>query len=245
MEYTLISSTFTIKSENTTGIGLVSTNREGTKRYYHFDGLGSSAALTDADENITDTYAYSGFGTIIAVTNGSVNAFRFGGRWWYYDDGARGSSGGLVKLGIRYVEPSSGRFLSQDPIGDSRFYLLADNNVTNRIDPTGLRPILGVGIGVIFPPNPLDWGYGRYCGGNKMGPGDPIDALDRCCQAHDDCLGTFADWIIPFKRKYCDCVLAACALAACLDCKTSDCRFWCFVIHTHFLQRCYITIIIW
>lgn len=45
-EYTLISGTFTIKCLYTNGLGLISTNREGTKRYFHYDGLGSTWELT-------------------------------------------------------------------------------------------------------------------------------------------------------------------------------------------------------
>lgn len=45
-EYTLISGTFTIKCLYTNGLGLISANREGTKRYFHYDGLGSTWALT-------------------------------------------------------------------------------------------------------------------------------------------------------------------------------------------------------
>ena len=29
--------------------------------------------------------------------------------------------------------------------------------------------------------------YGNFCGPACSGPGEPIDALDRCCKAHDDC----------------------------------------------------------
>jgi RHS repeat-associated protein len=138
-EYTLISGTFTIKSLNTWGIGLVSTNREGTKRYYHFDGLGSTGALTDTNETITDTYSYSAFGTAIAVANGSVNPFRFAAQWGYYDDGARGSQSGLWLLGLRYYNPSYGRFWSWDPLRDHNLYGYADNEATQAIDPSGQR----------------------------------------------------------------------------------------------------------
>ena len=56
MEYTLVGGTFTIKAVNTWGLGLISTNREGTKRYFHFDAVGSTRALTDSSETVTDTY---------------------------------------------------------------------------------------------------------------------------------------------------------------------------------------------
>ena len=34
--------------------------------------------------------------------------------------------------------------------------------------------------------------YGCYCGLN--GKGTPKDGLDRCCQAHDRCYGTYSSW---------------------------------------------------
>ncbi len=125
-EYTLISGTFTIKSLNTWGIGLISTNREGTKRYFHFDGLGSTVALTDFDMNVTDTYVYSAFGITESSSGSSVNPFRFVGQWGYYDDGARGGQSGLLLLGVRYYSPEFGRFfdLNADFYNES-FNLLA------------------------------------------------------------------------------------------------------------------------
>ena len=142
-EYTLISGTFTIKCLYTSGLGLVSTNREGTKRYFHFDGFGSTWALTDENENVTDNYSYSAFGVTVTATstNGpSVNPMRFGGRWGYYDDGAMGSSSGLSLLGVRYLSISTGRFWSWDPISRLHAYLYVENSVTTLVDASGLLP---------------------------------------------------------------------------------------------------------
>ncbi|HVL37999.1 MAG TPA: hypothetical protein VM328_01285, partial [Fimbriimonadaceae bacterium] len=87
-EYTLVSGTFTIKSLNThaPGIGLIYTDREGTFRYFHFDALGSTAALTDETETVTDTYAYTAFGVPTSTTGSSVNPFRYVGQYGYYED---------------------------------------------------------------------------------------------------------------------------------------------------------------
>jgi len=127
----------------TCGLGQISTNREGTKRYFHFDGLGSTWALTDENENVTDNYSYSAFGVTVTATstNGpSVNPMRFGGRWGYYDDGAMGSSSGLSLLGVRYLSISTGRFWSWDPISRLHAYLYVENSVTTLVDASGLLP---------------------------------------------------------------------------------------------------------
>jgi len=60
------------------------------------------------------------------------------------------------------------------------------------------------------------WDYGNFCGAGNMsaGPDDPtppVDKLDACCKAHDDCLATPAD--AP-KFGLCQAALCACALAA-------------------------------
>lgn len=47
-------------------------------------------------------------------------------------------------------------------------------------------------------PNDLNpTNYGRWCGKNNSGPGDPIDELDRACMGHDHCLN--------IGRPTCDC----------------------------------------
>ncbi len=121
-------------SQKAGGGGLISMNREGTKRYYHFDGLGSTAALTDFDMNVTDTYVYSAFGITESSSGSSVNPFRFVGQWGYYDDGARGGQSGLLLLGVRYYSPEFGRFWSKDVYKKTYSYT---NCPTLFVDPSG------------------------------------------------------------------------------------------------------------
>ena len=107
--------------ENTWGLGLISTNREGTKRYFHFDGLGSTWALTDYDETVTDTYAYSAFGTTTTQdsANGpAVNPFMYLGRLGAYDDGARGSTSHFIFTASSIVyDPEHDRVLGSTNAG--------------------------------------------------------------------------------------------------------------------------------
>jgi RHS repeat-associated protein len=138
-EYTLISGTFAIKALNTYGIGLISSNREGTKRYFHFDGLGSTAALTDGSQSVTDTYKYSAFGETRSAAGSSVNPYRYVGQWGYYDDPARGSQHGLLLLGVRYYSPDFGRFWTWDHLGGLDRYLYCNSSPANFLDPTGLQ----------------------------------------------------------------------------------------------------------
>lgn len=94
-EYTLISGTFTVTSLNTWSLGLISTNRGGTRRYNHFDGIGNTVALTDSSGNTQDTYTYSAFGVLESSSGSSVNPFRWRGELGFYDDASRGSGYGL------------------------------------------------------------------------------------------------------------------------------------------------------
>ncbi|GIV02218.1 MAG: hypothetical protein KatS3mg015_1048 [Fimbriimonadales bacterium] len=108
MEYTLVGGTFAVKAVNTWGLGLISSNREGVKRYFHFDALGSTRALTDSTGSVTDTYEYNAFGVLESSTGSSTNPYRYVGQWGYYDDGAMGSSSGLLLTASGYYSPTYG-----------------------------------------------------------------------------------------------------------------------------------------
>ncbi len=48
--------------------------------------------------------------------------------------------------------------------------------------------VIGFGLMItkVTGRNPLDYcGYGNFCG--RSGSGAPVDAIDRCCKAHDEC----------------------------------------------------------
>jgi hypothetical protein len=59
-----------------------------TKRFYHYDGQGSTQLLTDENGNVTDSYANTAFGTPVdtGAANPTVNPFRFVGQFGYYLD---------------------------------------------------------------------------------------------------------------------------------------------------------------
>ncbi|MBM3500427.1 MAG: hypothetical protein FJX74_17355, partial [Armatimonadetes bacterium] len=56
---------------------LVSMRRASTTSFYHSDALGSTRALTDGDEAVTDTYLYSAFGNLLASTGSTENPYRY------------------------------------------------------------------------------------------------------------------------------------------------------------------------
>ncbi len=95
---------------------LVSQRRGATTKYYHFDALGSTVALTDSGENITDTYKYYAFGGSLASTGATTNNLRFVGNLGYYNE----ASLSLQYLRARYYQPGAGRFISLDPLPTGR-----------------------------------------------------------------------------------------------------------------------------
>jgi RHS repeat-associated protein len=139
-EYTLISGTFTIKALNTYGLCLISSNRQGTIRYFHFDGLGTTYHLTDTSQTVTDSYSYDAFGVPISATGSSINPYRYVGQWGYYDDGAMGSSSEMLLLGIRYYWPRYARFSVWDRLPDYNRYAYCANAVSMLADMNGRQP---------------------------------------------------------------------------------------------------------
>ncbi len=112
----------------------------GKSYYYHADGLGSIVALTKSTGTAANTYfGYNTFGGMPAPSETVANPFRFTGRDW-------DSETSLYYYRARYYDPSIGRFLSEDPIGDAgggSAYIYVDNHPTLLVDPLGLQGILG------------------------------------------------------------------------------------------------------
>jgi RHS repeat-associated protein len=109
--------------------------RSGTVSYYEQDGLGSVTSLSSGTGALANTYVYDGFGNLTASTGNLTNPFQYTGR--DYDPET-----GLRYYRARYYDPSTGRFLSEDPIGfdgDGNLYAYAGDNPASWIDPDGLR----------------------------------------------------------------------------------------------------------
>jgi RHS repeat-associated protein len=128
----------------TWGNGLISQRRfdtatgTPTSSWYLYGAQGETRALTDSTGTVTDTYTYSAYGTLVASTGSTTNAFRYGGGAGYYTDSATG----LVLCGQRWYAPGYGRWLNADPIGydggDNRYVYCGDQPVGG-IDPSGER----------------------------------------------------------------------------------------------------------
>ncbi|MDC1288352.1 RHS repeat-associated core domain-containing protein, partial [Gammaproteobacteria bacterium] len=121
--------------------------RNGEGYFYHSDDLYNVMNVTDGNGLIAENYEYGDFGMpLISDVNGSSleqsvirNSYLFVGR--RYDNEL-----GHYYYRLRYLDPSSGRFTTKDPIGIwgdklnlGGGYTYASNNPWSRLDPTGTR----------------------------------------------------------------------------------------------------------
>ena len=111
----------------------ISERRAGVTTFSH-GGLKDGSAQTDNSQNITATKQYDAYGQVLTGTGIWKGPFGYGGQAGYQTD-----ESGLQLLGHRYYDPSTGRFLTRDPIKDGRnWYGYCDNNPVSRIDASGL-----------------------------------------------------------------------------------------------------------
>jgi RHS repeat-associated protein len=113
----------------------ISERRGSTSSFYGSDYLGTNSALYSSGETVSATRQYDAFGNLTSSSGSSANPFGFAGNWGYQND----SDSGLMLLGHRYYDASTGRFLTRDPIKDGRnWYAYCGNNPIGAVDPLGL-----------------------------------------------------------------------------------------------------------
>ncbi|MCP3663237.1 MAG: hypothetical protein GY696_12205, partial [Gammaproteobacteria bacterium] len=128
------------------GDDLISQNRNGSTSYYHYDGLGSTRALSDTSGAVTDSYNYDAFGIELNRTGTTDNNYLFTGE-------QLDSQLGDYYLRARYYSPDEGRFTQMDsfqgvltePLTLHK-YLYANADPVNSIDPSGKFGLVSFGV---------------------------------------------------------------------------------------------------
>jgi len=131
-----------VQTRYTFGTSLVSQTRNvpsaPATSYYGYDAHGNITFLTDAAGTVTDSYDYDAFGNIAAMTGSTTNWRLFGGEEIDPDLG-------LINLRARQYRPTTGRFLTIDPVVGApaspisfNRYLYASADPVNLTDPLGL-----------------------------------------------------------------------------------------------------------
>ncbi|MEM0010660.1 MAG: RHS repeat-associated core domain-containing protein [Candidatus Bathyarchaeia archaeon] len=118
----------------TQGQGLISQRRGSASYFYHYDGLGSTKALTDSNQNIQASYKYDAWGNILQTSGTVTNPYLYVGELGYYPDG----DAGMYLLTQRWYNSVVGRFVVRDFFEvEPDFYRYCGHNPTNYVDPEG------------------------------------------------------------------------------------------------------------
>ncbi|MBI1756661.1 MAG: RHS repeat-associated core domain-containing protein, partial [Fimbriimonas ginsengisoli] len=125
----------------------ISERRSGASKFYHAERLGSNVMETDSSQSATATRSFDAFGLVLASSGSSSSPFGFVGQQGYQTD----ADSGLMLLGHRYYDPSTGRFLTRDKVRDGRnWFVYCDNRPTCRTDPDGLGPWIPSTLQLVF-----------------------------------------------------------------------------------------------
>ena len=117
-------------------------------RYYHYDQVGSTVAMTDASAAITDRFHYDPWGYVLHSVGDSDTPFQFVGAY-----GIQTDPNGLINMRARYYNPVTKSFISQDPSGFDgglNWYLYANGNPFTYIAPNGEFAITAIVVGALI-----------------------------------------------------------------------------------------------
>ena len=135
--------------------------------FYQYDGHGSVRQLTNAGGAVTDTYDYDAFGNLISRTGTTPNNYLYSGE--QFD-----ANLGFYYLRARYMNPSSGRFISSDSFAGHdaepaslHKYLYANSDPVNRVDPNGQFSLASTVINSSIIGAISGFGLGLLTGGLK------------------------------------------------------------------------------
>jgi RHS repeat-associated protein len=113
--------------------------------WYVTDRLGSVRLIVGPDGSVQYCVSYYSFGGIVpgSQSQSGGDRFKFAGREWQSEVGLYNNRG-------RFYDPTTGRFLSEDPLqfaaGDPNLYRYVFNGPTVGTDPTGLLDSVSISV---------------------------------------------------------------------------------------------------
>jgi RHS repeat-associated protein len=144
--------------------------RSGATSFYSADGLTSVTSLSGSTGSTVQTYVYDSFGKAVSSTGSLANPFQYASREL---DGETM----LYNMRARYFDPSTGRFLNEDPLAfraRPNMYAYVHNRPLTFADPYGLCPCKKYWTSSGDPNNPI-WHrlgmLGRGLGNYAVGAG--------------------------------------------------------------------------
>jgi RHS repeat-associated protein len=108
----------------------------GVKTWFAYDGLGSVLGeVSSSTGNLTKSRVYDVYGTVRAEDAAtSASNRKFVGALGHPSEGETG----LIYMRARYMDPSTGRFVSEDPAGDGQnWFVYCNNDPANKADASG------------------------------------------------------------------------------------------------------------
>jgi RHS repeat-associated protein len=127
--------------------GLDLLQRGGVSQYWTWRG--DLAATAGVGEPAQRAPVFDAYGDLVS---GSPDVYGWNGAWGYRHEA---HTGGLQKVGVRWYDPATGRFLQKDPWLGTPYepltlnrYGYCLNEPINLVDPDGLAPFVVVVVGV-------------------------------------------------------------------------------------------------
>jgi RHS repeat-associated protein len=128
---------------------IIAEKRNGVRRTYVPDPLGSTVALLDNNQQKTDTFSYWPYGEVKTRTGNTPTPFQYVGTLGYYRD-----STGRTYVRARHYQQRYGRWMAVDPEWpDEKPYAYVDDNPALATDRTGTHRVNPCSCGL--PLNPF------------------------------------------------------------------------------------------
>ncbi len=110
----------------------------GQTMWYLYDGLGSVLAEIDPLGNMTTPRKYDVYGLVRASSGTSTSRHKFVGSLGHTSE----DETGLIYMRARWMDPSLGRFISEDPARDgANWFEYCRGNPVNLVDEDGRAPV--------------------------------------------------------------------------------------------------------